>query len=59
MKRVGTYNGVPLYEDPNCPPGQLFFLNEKWADFKHDSSSAYGIKFSRWYRFKRWMRGLL
>lgn len=45
MKRIGTYNGVPLYEDPDCPPGQIYFLNDKyvrWARFE---------PLSRWQRF--------
>lgn len=50
MKRIGTYNGLPVYEDPNCPLGQMYFMNDHFIQFG---------RLSRWQRLKlavkRWM----
>ena len=48
MKKVGTHNGVDVYEDPNAPPGTLFWLNEEWIDYYNFRPSK--IKYL-WYRF--------
>ena len=57
MKRlVGYYNDVPVYEDPEAPPGVMYFLNDDWEDFRLDPDYAYGIKYTPWYRFKRFVK---
>ena len=29
MKYKGTLNGIPIYSSPDCPPDQIFILNDK------------------------------
>lgn len=50
MKRIGTYNGFPLYEDPACPPNTLYFLNEEFYTLSC---------LSRWERVKARLRQLI
>lgn len=33
MKLIGHFLGIPFYEDPNAPPGKLFFLNKTYMKF--------------------------
>lgn len=30
MKKVGDYKGIPLFSDPEVPPGQMFMLNNNF-----------------------------
>lgn len=53
MKRIGTFKGSPVYEDPNSPPGKMYFLNDKYMDFASIDAR------SRWQRFKDWVKRCL
>ena len=48
MKKVGYYNGKPVYEDPNSPPNTMYWLNSEYMDFVSFKPSK--IKYL-WYRF--------
>lgn len=54
MKKVGYINGIAVYEDPDCPPGQLYFLSDKYMDFR-----VHNISVTRWQAAKLWIRRLL
>jgi hypothetical protein len=54
MKKVGTFRGVDVYEDPNCPPGMLYFLNDNNIDFHAVSIDNR----TKWQRIKDWVRRL-
>lgn len=51
MKRVGTINGITVYEEPACPPGQLYFLNDRNMQFQ-----VHNIQISRWQKVKLWIQ---
>jgi hypothetical protein len=52
-KYIGKLHGVDFYEDPDCPPGKMYMLNDNYMSF-----SAVDIR-SRWQRIKdrikRWI----
>lgn len=51
MKRVGTIKGIAVYEDPACPPGQLYFLNDRNMVFH-----TLHLHVSRWQKVKLWIK---
>lgn len=48
-----SFYGVNIKEDPNCPPGMMYFINEKNLEF-HSIDAQ-----SRWQRIKDWFKSLL
>jgi hypothetical protein len=59
MKLLGYLDEVPVYEDPNAPPNTLYFLNDNWQEFERAYEDVLGIKFTRWYRLKRFIRRIV
>lgn len=53
MKKIGEFNGTPVYEDPNAPPGKMFFLNDKFMEFSSIDTR------SRWQRLKDWLKQVI
>lgn len=52
MKYEGELKGMPVYSDPNCPPGMLYFINE-------DNLGYYSIDArSKWRRALDWIKKL-
>lgn len=43
---VGSFRGIPFKVDPNCPPGIIFMINDKYMEFATIDSR------SKWQRFK-------
>ena len=51
--KIGKINGSDVYEDPNCPPDMMYFVNEKnHLVFTVDNRS-------RWQRFKDWLKEIV
>jgi hypothetical protein len=53
IKKVGDFRGVPVYEDPNCPPGKVYFLNDNYAAVPYAIDTR-----SRWQHFIDWLKGI-
>lgn len=57
MKKVGYINSskhrnVPVYEDPNCPPGQLYFINDKFLEFARIDNRSRFQRIKDWFKHK-------
>lgn len=39
MKKLGEIRGIPVYVDPNAPPATLYFINDKYMNFKQADKS--------------------
>lgn len=49
MKKVGEFNGIPVYVDPNCPPDTMYLIND-------DTHKITNLKISRWQKFGLFVR---
>lgn len=57
MKKVGTFRGFDVYEDPNAPMNMLYLLNE---DSFAALSNCYVLnKLNMGQRIKNWVKKLL
>jgi hypothetical protein len=54
MKRIGKYNGIVVYEDPNAPPNMLYFMNDRTKKFH-----LMPVELTRWRRLKLWTKRIL
>jgi hypothetical protein len=56
MKKVGTIGEIDVFEDLWVPDGKMYFLGDNFTAVVSNPDSIYGIKVSRWYRIKRWIK---
>lgn len=60
MRRIGTYNGVPMYESPWVEPGKLYFIPKSGITLPGIKQPFYvrfgERKLSRWQRIRAWTR---
>jgi hypothetical protein len=44
--KTESFMGIPFEEDPNCPPGQMLMMNDKYMEFVRIDNCT------KWQRFK-------
>lgn len=52
MKKVGSYNNIPIYEDPNAPLNLMFLINDSFDKSEHPNRDCFIIKLTWWQLFK-------